>query len=423
MYPSQPPLFVSIQSQKGGVGKTSVAFHVANLLLDSYEALFLDLDLTGTDAATAATVLSGETFWKDTLHTIPAPQDKAKQDQKANLVSIFGQYMSGEPTPSTKWVDASNARTVGRNCLRLQQGRVNVLSSYLPRPDEKSAGIDGDNGHMYGPSVLFDSLHAEWLLELIKEIVEASCQELSGKPLAVVIDNAPGYSGLEPALEEWLTDLGPIQAKFLFVATPDTQDLEATAKAMQRVRKKQADKAKATSFFFDPKEKTLSKPQKAFFLKLVEAVSDKFIDCKLPKPDKSEHQECTDCGFCYYIAKKGVSDEDAVDSFVRAIVNKVPNEFIIGSLQKIKDDLEKCPINSQTKDLVLDGENAIPLFHNLMFQFCSNDIARIGDKAEPNAVESKKELIKKLELAKKTFRSKGQEVLDVSTFGVAAKPL
>jgi len=394
-YPS--PLFVSVQSQKGGVGKTSVALHLAKLLLDDHTVLFFDLDLTGTESAVVAKVLAGEDFWKESLHVVPASWSKAKKDEKINLASLFSRYMAGEVMPEATFVPADKANAVGGNFLRLREGNVNVISSHLSRFDKDGS----DNGHDYGPSVLFDSLHAEWFLEMVKEIVLSCRKKIPGK-LAVVFDNAPGYCGLEPVLEEWLTDLGPTCAKFLFVTSPDSQDRDATAKAMKRVEELHADKEKAADFLHKGEKGFLTKRQKEVFLRLIEAAPDDYKKCALPKPDKTVHGNCTDCDLCYYLGNTNTLNVTSLVPFIRALVNKMPPELFHLELKtnrkNVKTDAPEETSgngNAMFSDLCLTGQSTIPVLDDLIFQFCCDEVEIMDD--DPEIVKLNKEKIAAVE--------------------------
>ena len=55
-------LFISVESRKGGVGKTTAALNLARLLLKKQRAVLLsDADITGTDAVECLV----SPFWKD----------------------------------------------------------------------------------------------------------------------------------------------------------------------------------------------------------------------------------------------------------------------------------------------------------------------------------------------------------------------
>ena len=61
-------LLVSVESRKGGVGKTTAALNLARILLEKkgYAVLFLDVDITGTNATDAL----DSPFWRDICHTV-----------------------------------------------------------------------------------------------------------------------------------------------------------------------------------------------------------------------------------------------------------------------------------------------------------------------------------------------------------------
>ena len=89
-------LIVSVESRKGGVGKTTAALNLARILLEKkkHAVLFLDVDITGTNVCDCG----DSPFWKDICHFVP---DTARNRSRVvNLLEIFErQFMSGLGTP------------------------------------------------------------------------------------------------------------------------------------------------------------------------------------------------------------------------------------------------------------------------------------------------------------------------------------
>ena len=368
MIAASSPLLVSIQSQKGGVGKTSIALHVARLLLTTNNVLFIDFDLTGTEAAKAITSLAEQSFWKNSFHTVTIG------GKEANLMDLFNRYMKGYSMPD-KATFFNKGKTADDEGMALQFGMINIISSCLSENE-------GDDG--YGPAVLFDSLHSEWFLEMVKELI-ASCRTAgNGKQLAVIFDNAPGYCGLEPTLEDWLTDLGPTYAKFIYVTSPDNQDRVATSLAIERLKRALKDKKQAAAFFHAQTEETLTRPQRRFFFRLVEAEPEDLLLCTHPKPDKMTHPDCTDCDLCYYLHKIDADTSKNSLLNISIIVNKVPSEIYTGELREtIKNQNPECD------HIPLSKENSIPLFNDLIFQFCSDSLMQTKINTDKRYVDIK----------------------------------
>ncbi len=81
-----PDLIVSVESRKGGVGKTTAALCLARLLLKKgYAVLVLDLDVTGTNASDIAK----SPFWKNYLNIIHERNDKYYYENKNRKQLIF----------------------------------------------------------------------------------------------------------------------------------------------------------------------------------------------------------------------------------------------------------------------------------------------------------------------------------------------
>jgi cellulose biosynthesis protein BcsQ len=91
------PLIVSVESRKGGVGKTTAALCLARLLRQKgYTVLVLDLDITGTDAAD----IVKSPFWERDIHIIEKSDEQKEYRGALNLITLFDQYfMAGMPVP------------------------------------------------------------------------------------------------------------------------------------------------------------------------------------------------------------------------------------------------------------------------------------------------------------------------------------
>jgi len=235
------PLFVSVQSRKGGVGKTTAALNLCRLLLEKdYEVLLLDLDITGTDITEG--LLSP--FWRE--HAVPvefgAPRGKAKRG--TNVLKLFETcFLAGQPAPRFD----EQVKKGGRRTLRLTRGAINVIGSSIDAGDSAALTVT----ERERPSVLFDELHSYWLLEFIQglatEFVDAVDRAVPDAPVAVVIDNSPGYTGLVPRIQDWLTDLGPERGRFLTISSFDVQDLIACGQSASGLHDKLEEKSAAYS--------------------------------------------------------------------------------------------------------------------------------------------------------------------------------
>ena len=340
MSSKQHPLFVCVQSRKGGVGKTTIALALGNLLREKYqyEVILVDLDITGT----AINEGIEHSDWKKDFHIIQKPEDQGPanpihrpEDQgPANLIEMFQHYMAGRCLPPIAW--HAEMPTGTRKQLSLVLGRVNLLPSFL-----KTAGIHCAGAH--APNVLFDEMHSLWFIEMLQDLLaqaaESNLKYGRARPLAVIFDNSPGFSGIQPILEEWLTDVGPLKSKFLFVASVDSQDLAGNIDSVARVDKAVQQKLAGASAFAicyrDPDKFGVEKnsPAAQFFNRLAEAVPDKApciewikAEGSIPFPRDKCLQRCSlDCNFSYYLeASRERGASAGRKTFLGMVLNKVP---------------------------------------------------------------------------------------------------
>lgn len=402
-----------MESRKGGVGKTTAALLLAKHFVEkrSRPVLFLDLDLTGTEAAQAAKRLQDHPFWKDKLNVVTkpttwkAPPENSKNSKDAenlNLVELFERYMSGADLPAVTWETGH----IKKEELVFQRNRINILSSKLERPNRNKK-----NGHCYGPATLFDEMHSAWFLEMLRELIQRAMSQPMGKDLLVVIDNAPGYTGLEPAIEDWLTDLGPECGKFLFVGTLDTQDLDASKKGMEQVHKSFTVKAEGAETFFQMAKgeaalDNVDETRLAFLTRLAEAMPGDGMECQGVYQDGGRPPvDCGRCELCFYAhfldnPKQLENCQNQPTKFIGFLLNKVPGHFLI---DRVLADLLKdlVGLDHKTQKFYADMQGR-PVAHRdvMTYQFLarlaprpailSEELARIAIKAfnqELNSVD------------------------------------
>ena len=149
-------LIVSVESRKGGVGKTTAALCLARTLLRrGYSVLVLDMDVTGTNAADIAK----SPFWIGDIHIICEGNKEKSRNRPLNLITLFDKkFMTGQAAP--EFSTAAKPRNV-----LIDLTKVNILGSQLYQ-------IDGGRGTscIECPAILFDNLHTLWLLEFLKQI-------------------------------------------------------------------------------------------------------------------------------------------------------------------------------------------------------------------------------------------------------------
>ena len=351
-------------SRKGGVGKTTLSLLKAKEILDAStdpdaKIIFFDLDINGTDTVKTVDRLNEIGFWSDSLRKVfylkdsnndlkeaNSPDDKS---DAVNIVSLFESYMAGTEF-SVEWISAEQKNSLestnypAKQTLFFTKNKINVIGSFL------------NKNSIYTPDVLFDQMHSIWLIDMIKSII---CSALNGSKtsLYIIFDNSPGYTGLLPALEDWLTDLGPVICKFYFITTLDWQDFIGAVDSLERVKGQiqaktyavhdymlAVNEAKSTSDKHDPNKHTLFRDSKKqeiknyrekydlFYSKLL-SLGDEEIYCPLCQPPNDtrsedpisdsallenqtlkktdsknkENHKCQRCNFCYYrqeVAKK-----------------------------------------------------------------------------------------------------------------------
>ncbi len=228
-------LIVSVESRKGGVGKTTAALSLAKALVsrsdaDEWAVLLLDGDVTGTNTAD---VLK-HSLWNESCTAVEFAVD-GRDWQLANLLDLFeGRFMAGMGVPNFLVGErATGDLGEDETLLKVKRGSINVLGSQIFSSDDANV-----QRLVCSPSVLFDELHGSLFVEFISDLCGQFADAMSGyaNRLAVVVDNSPGYVGLAPAIHEWLTDLGPDVGKFLTIASVDGQDLMSCMRSVRHVR-------------------------------------------------------------------------------------------------------------------------------------------------------------------------------------------
>ncbi|MBI9068752.1 MAG: ParA family protein [Salinivirgaceae bacterium] len=210
---------ISVESRKGGVGKTTAALNLSRLLIDKgYDVLLIDIDITGTNIVDAL----DSSYWKQIINPI---KHKGKN---ANLLNIYQDlYMRGLKLPS--WKTKSDEDEIIDFGLR--KNNINILGSEI----YNNVSNNNQNNLICNPSLLFDELHAYWFVEYLQQICNSFANKINNKKIAVILDNSPGFVGINPAIHEWLTDIGPVNGKFLTISSLDKQDLISCSRAIDNL--------------------------------------------------------------------------------------------------------------------------------------------------------------------------------------------
>jgi len=252
---------ISVESRKGGVGKTTAALNLSNLLVErGYKTLLLDIDITGTSIEGSY----NSTFWKGKINPI-------KQNKKEiNLLKIFHDvFLEGECLPKFSLEDGSN-NTVdifnleSKNDFIVSANKINIFNSEI---------YSDDSNLICDPRILFDELHSFWLIDMIESLCDSFADCVKDEKTVIVLDNSPGYVGLGKSIHDWLTDIGPDSGKFLTISSLDVQDLNSCLNAIQAIESIVDKKIEGAKYY--QKLKNLennieepSKESKKFFLKL-----------------------------------------------------------------------------------------------------------------------------------------------------------
>lgn len=219
--------YFSIESRKGGVGKTTVALNLgAKLLENGYKVLLLDCDITGTSISICS---ENSDYWKDTVHVIKKA-DKKKEAVAVNLLDYFKNcYLIGK---EETWIKMDGSV--------FDLSKLNVIGTELY--DEEKLVID--------PRVLMDELHSYWVITMLQELSdEFSKSGDKNQNTAIIIDNSPGYAGMGRAVHEWLSDIGPQYARFLLVSSLDEQDIKSSVYSLKEIKRMVEGKARVKKYY------------------------------------------------------------------------------------------------------------------------------------------------------------------------------
>lgn len=244
--------FISVESRKGGVGKTTAALNLAaHFYQKNLPVLLIDVDITGTNIADIA----DSVYWHDKLNVLKNQDGNEGALKPVNLLELFlNRYMMQEEPFNLESYDFS---------------RINVIGSSLYHDN-------GKDELLCNPSILFDEIHVYWLIEFLKSISDGFYNQRPDKTerAYIIFDNSPGYVGLANSIHDWLTDLGPINGKFLTISSLDDQDIMASKKAILSLHEEFRSKLKAAESYQKVKNSEvindfeITEIEKNFFIKL-----------------------------------------------------------------------------------------------------------------------------------------------------------
>jgi len=255
---------ISVESRKGGVGKTTAALNLSRLLLDKgYAVLFIDIDITGTNV----TDILDSTYWIEKTNSINY------EGKSANLLEIYQHsYMCGKQLPKWRIIDYNN-----KEAFSIDINKINIIGSQIYK-ESKDPSYDKLSKLICNPSILFDELHTFWFVEFLQTLCNSFTKEIKNatekdKEIAIVLDNSPGYVGINPSIQDWLTDIGPIRGKFLTISSLDRQDLISCGNSMDELNAIFSNKYNIAKKYFNAKKDSsislnLKKEEEKFFIKL-----------------------------------------------------------------------------------------------------------------------------------------------------------
>lgn len=346
---------ISVESRKGGVGKTTAALNLSNLLVErGYKVLLLDIDITGTSIEGSY----NSAFWRGKINPI------RQNDKDINLLEIFhNNFLKGEGLPNF-CLNNNYDILIDNNDFIVVEDKINIFNSEIYNNDNSSLICD--------PRILFDELHSFWLIEMIESLCNsfAGCVNDKDKTI-IVLDNSPGYVGLGKAIHDWLTDIGTEYGKFLTISSLDVQDLNSCLSAIHAIENIVNQKLQGAKYYNQLKRQEsnineqLSKESKKFFLKLA--------------TDETRNRR-----YSYYKTLEFKKQE--LSAYQSLIINKAPieikSDFLYYDVSKsLKGDLKKREtlqlFSGEQKDR--KPQNVVYFDNYIHFQFIEPFIEKVKD--------------------------------------------
>jgi hypothetical protein len=356
-------VFISVESRKGGVGKTTAALNLAELLLEyGYAVLYLDIDISGTNTAD---VIKGS-VWNNSCHVVKTKLNDGEH-VNADLLQIFNdKYMSDTCIPSFKIIPKEKDKTE----FGLVTEQVNIIGSQIYHSNNtKKDDSKNDNG-IINPNVLFDELHAIWFTEFLQEICSDFYSVImrynetpnvrEKKKVAFIFDNSPGFVGFSPSIHEWLTDLGPDIGKFLTVSSLDVQDMISCGNAIHNIHRKIQSKDKSTKSYYQLKTKIkkgkentdtefgLNRNENKILLRLIETDQDELQKCDQQYRFQNQNRRnasyynLSGQNLFYYHSTKLMDNhelKEGLHQYQGLVLNKVPIKFINMDITAIRKSI------------------------------------------------------------------------------------
>jgi hypothetical protein len=336
--------FISVHSKKGGVGKTTVALNIANLLLKKENIVLLfDLDITGTTLTNSWKSV----YWEDKVNFV-------KSGESNNVVSLyFHKYLN----------NTSNKFDVPLYDFEktISEDKINIITSQLN-------DVSNGNGNLlFEPNEFFDILHSTWFLEYIEEICNAIQTKNPKKQLYVVFDNSPGYVALSPYIIKWLTDLGPLRGYFATVSSIDIQDIESCLELIKRINDQYASKYSTAEYYnlleHSTDEEMIAEPTNldTSFLMRMMSMEPSRKDSSGMEPSRFDIPDLK-----YYLDLP--QQVENFYSYQGLVINRIPEDLFIGISTRIVNKLDNNfirYINQLTEQSNISKED---IFNNAIHQ-------------------------------------------------------
>lgn len=212
----------SIESRKGGVGKTTIALNLAKALIEKgKDVLLIDCDITGTPITDAA---SHSPFWSNVVDVVSA------YGKPCNLIEYY----------ETIYLRGGNVEKDLIENITFEPEKIHLIGSEI---------YDNNGKLIIDPRLLMDDLHSYWFVGLIKEIAGHFMAKIANSNVAVILDNSPGYVGVGKSIREWLTSVGYDYAQFVLVSSLDEQDVDSTVSSAMDIAKEMKDKWEVAYYF------------------------------------------------------------------------------------------------------------------------------------------------------------------------------
>lgn len=274
---------ISVESRKGGVGKTTMALNIAKVFVDKeYDVLILDCDITGTPITQAA---SHSIYWSSyvkTAYTI--------EKSPVNLMCFFEMYLKGSDT-AKRLIES----------LQYEKSKIHLIGSEV---------YDRNGNLIIDPRNLMNDLYSFWFVDMIIKIAVEFEKIGDNTNKVIILDNSPGYVGIGKALRDRLTNMGPDFARFLFVSSLDEQDIESTIRSSLDIQKTMETKWELANLH----HKIVSNDNPKEACDNVDGILGKYSSLK------SFYEQLIDSN----AYESDILNKPQVKSYISVIVNKVP---------------------------------------------------------------------------------------------------